>query len=221
MSASLPSNATKRWKRVGFVLVLATVALVPLGTWAWKRYYPVYPFGHSHACSKNLALGLQMYANDHGGWMPHGGSTPEGSLSFVCTNGDPYLVKQFLRGKHLSETVVDTQLRRKGVLSPETCGWHYVEGLREGDSYELAMAWDKKTGLSHHGRYFADLQCEVVMLDGSAQQIQKKDWPAFCAKQKQLLAEVIASRGPNDPPVRWSDEQALGPNVATRRTSNP
>jgi hypothetical protein len=124
------------------------------------------------------------------------------------------MVKPFLRGKHLPQSVVDEALTRNAVLSPDSCGWHYVEGLREDDSLELALAWDKKTGLTHHGRFFDDIQCEVLMVDGSAQLILKKNWPAFCARQKQLLAEVIASRGPTDPPIRWSDEQALGPNAA-------
>lgn len=123
----------KRWRRAFFVTSLVVVALFPLGLWLWDRYVPVYPYGYTHVCSKNLALGLRMYANDHGGWMPHGGKTPEESLSFVCTNGDRYMVKQFLRGKHLPQSAVDDALNRNGVLSPDSCGWNYIEGLREGD----------------------------------------------------------------------------------------
>lgn len=154
-----------------------------------------------------------MYANDHDDWFPHGGKTPEESLSFIATNGDPYLMKMLLGGKHLPQSVVDSAFSKDGALSPASCGWHYVEGLKQEDSPELAIAWDKMAGLDHNGRFLKDLQCEAVMLDGSSQHIFKKGWPAFCAKQKQLLQEVIASRTTNDPSVRWSDEPALGPNI--------
>jgi len=49
-------------------------------------------------------------------------------------------------------------------------------------------------------------------LDGSTEFINKRAWPEFIAKQKLLLAQTIVSRDSNAPPIRWSDEEDLGPN---------
>lgn len=162
-----------------------------------------------------MALGI--YADDHDGWLPHGGTTPEHSLSFLCTNNDEYAVKGLLRGKHLSQSVVDEALARDGSLSPASCGWHYVEGLRADDPPDVAIAWDKVTGLGHNGQRVRWLAREVVMLDGSSQLIGIKNWAAFVALQKNRLTEIQATRSPNAPPIRWSDEATLGPNTASAR----
>jgi hypothetical protein len=199
----------RRWIRV-ITIVVAIVAAATLAGKFWLR--DKYPYGVTHACSKILGLGLRMYANDHQNWFPYGGATPEESLSLVCSNGDPYSVKGLLCGKHLSRSLVEATMANNSVLSPATCGWHYVEGLREDDPQTLAIAWDKVVGLDHNGRFHKHLQCEVVMLDGSAQQIPKAAWPKFCAQQRELIAKVVAERTTNDPAIRWSDEAALGPN---------
>jgi hypothetical protein len=172
-----------------------------------------FPYGYSHSCTKGLGLGLRIYANDHGGWWPHGGRTPEESLSFACTNDDSYALKNLMGGKHIPQVVVDAAFAKDGVLSPASCGWHYVEGLRKDDALTgLAVAWDKMSGLDHNGRLRKDFEREVVMLDGSSQMISKKKWPEFCATQQALIAKAIAIRTRTDPPIRWSDESALGPN---------
>lgn len=197
---------TLLWTAFGLVLLIAALLVAK---WILT---PVYPYGGSHSCSKILGSSLRMYADDHGGWLPHGGRTPEESMSFMATNGDPYFVKALLRGKHLPQSVVDAAFVTHGVLSPASCGWHYVEGLRKGDDPALAVAWDKMSGLNHNGRLMKNVEREVILLDGSAQQISKTEWPKFCTHQKRLLAEAEAKRKPGDPPIRWSDEAALGPN---------
>jgi len=173
---------------------------------------PKYPYGASHSCSKGLGLDLRIFANANDGWFPHGMKTPEASLSLLCTN-DPN-VRLILRGKHLPQEIVDQSLASDGVLGPASCGWHYIEGLREDDDPQLAVLWDRITGLGHNGQRRSGLEREVVMIDGSAQQISKEAWPAFVREQKKLLAETAANRPPNSPPIRWSDEQTLGPNTA-------
>lgn len=205
---------SRRWPWIS-LSVLGVFVLFGFGARAWYR--TAYPYGNSHSCSKAVGLALRMYAQDNGNWFPHGGRTPEESLSFVCTNNDDYGARTLLGGKHVPQSVVDTALKNNGVLSPVSCGWHYIEGLREDDNPELAVAWDKKVGLNHNGRLTKDLQCEVILLVGSTLHMSKKDWPAFCAKQKELLAKTIASRDLKDPPIRWSDEEALGPNVMSPR----
>jgi hypothetical protein len=136
--------------------------------------------------------------------------TPEASLSLLCTNTETS--KFVLRGKHLPQRLVDETLGRDGVLGPDSCDWHYVEGLREDDNPRLALAWDKVSGVSHNGRRSLELEHEVLLVDGSVRYIMKQKWPAFVEEQKGLLTDTAKKRTNNSPPICWSDEATLGPN---------
>ena len=57
----------------------------------------------------------------------------------------------------------------------------------------------------------------LVQNNGSIQFISKKNWPGFLTTEKQFLAEVVNSRNSNAPPLRWSDEESLGPSRAIRK----
>jgi hypothetical protein len=199
------------------VAMLALAALVVAG-WVW--YQHKFPYGSSHCCSKMLGTALRLFAEDHSGWLPHGQATPEASLSLLCAE-EPYMA-EILRGKTVLRKVVDEALAKDGVLGPRSCGWHYIEGLNErDDSSEIAVIWDKVEGLGHDGDYHPTLAHEILLLDGSINQIDKREWPAFVEHQKQLLAATMAKRSQRDPPIRWSDEATLGPNVNPPRLAVP
>jgi hypothetical protein len=204
---------TSKTKRNGrfkkLLLILAAIlGLTVAGGWAWYCY--TFPYGFNHCCSKQLGMSLKIFASDNNGWYPLGGKTPEASLSLVCTN-DPTML-YVVRGKSVSLKAAQQTWDRDGVLNPEACGWHYIEGLREGDDPEIAVAWDKVTGLGHDGERRKNLAHEVVFLDASTHFIPKTGWTQFVAEQKQKLEEVMASRQSNAPPIRWSDEATLGVN---------
>ena len=207
------SRPKKRLRRGVLWTVCFLSAITISGLVAYQVWFkPKYPYGSPHACGKMLGLGLRLFAKDHDGWFPYGGSTAEESLSLLCTNQDPYRIRLLMRGKHLPQAVVDEALARDGVLGPVSCGWHYVEGLHQEDSPSLAIVWDRVTGVNHFGQWSKSLRCEVTLVDGSQQQISVKKWPEFIQQQKELLAETMANRPSNSPPIRWSDEETLGPN---------
>ncbi len=195
-----------RW--VGILAGVGIVGAIAL-KFAWSNQFP---YGHSHSCSKVLGSTLRHYAEDQAGWLPNGGATPEQSFSLIWTNGDPYSVRDILRGKNLAQADIDAALARDGFLSPQSCGWHYVEGLREDDDPKLAVVWDRTTGLDHNGRRRSGLIHEVIMLDGSMHLIFEGKWKEFVETQRKLLSETMARRPTNSPPIRWSDEEVLGPN---------
>jgi hypothetical protein len=78
-------------------------------------------------------------------------------------------------------------LERGDLLGPDTCGWHYVEGLTKSDDTRIAIVWDK-AGLDHNGR---DLKGghSVWLLGGSERIVPAKEWPKFLETQKELMAE--------------------------------
>jgi hypothetical protein len=197
-----------KWKKI-FLYLLGFIFSAVVLEQIWYHY--TYPYGWSHACSAGLGMGLRQYAEDHGNWLPHGEATPEASLSLLYKD-DSVTALWTLGGKNIPHETVEATLKRDGKLSPATCGWHYVEGLRETDNPEIAVAWDKVIGLGHNGQRVRGMMHEVILLDSSHPNIRKEAWPEFIANQKQLLAQTIASRESNAPPIRWSDEESLGPN---------
>lgn len=210
----IPANPPRksRARKIFFsLLVVITIGMAVERVW----YHYTYPYGWSHACSKGLALGLLGYAGDHEHWLPHGEPTPEASLSLLYKN-DPVTGQWVLGGKNIRHETVEAILKRDGKLSPDTCGWNYVEGLRDDDDPQIAVAWDKVVGLGHNGERQPGLMHEVVFC-GSTGFIAKNYWPEFIADQKKRLAELIVSRGSNAPPIRWSDEESLGPNRPIRK----
>jgi hypothetical protein len=193
------------------VLIFAVICVAVIAGRIW--YHSNYPYGWSHCCIAQVGLGLRQYAMDHEGWLPYGEATSEASLSLLCA--DPVWIFS-VRGKNVPLAVAKAALERTGVLSPESCGWHYIEGLREDDNPEIAVLWDKMRGLDHNGRRHSGMAHEVSLMDGSHRGVSEANWPKFIADQKVLLEKVMASRPTNSPPIRWSDVESLGPNRAHR-----
>jgi hypothetical protein len=203
-----PASPRKsKFKKIFFSLV-AFIVLAVAAERIW--YHHTFPYGWSHACSKGLMLDLTMYAQEHEHWLPYGEPTPEASLGLLYTN-DLERASWMLGGKTIQHDIVKAQLEQARMISPDKCGWHYIEGLRDDDDPQIAVAWDKAEGLGHNGQRWPDTMHEVVLISGT-EFISKKSWPQFLVDQKKRLAEVIASRGSNAPPIRWSDVESLGTN---------
>ena len=115
-------------------------------------------------------------------------------------------------GKNIPASKAREVWKQKGELTPESCGWHYVEGLRTNDDPQIAIAWDKIFGLGHNGQRIRGLAHEVILVNGERKGIAMKEWPKFALEQRERLAKVIASRPTNAPSIRWSDVETLGTN---------
>jgi len=177
-------------------LILATVAavviipaiLLALGYGWWRHHYP---YGMSHCCDLNLYGALRQYATSHGWAFPAGEATPEASMSLLYREKCDYgrlADERLLFGKTVSESVVKETLERGELLTPETCGWHYVEGLRLDDDPRLALFWDK-VGLDHNGGRLAEGGHFVMFVDGERKYIPESEWNKLLEKQRKLLAD--------------------------------
>lgn len=203
-----PAPRKSKVKKI-LLYLLGFIVFTVVAEQVWYRH--TFPYGWSHACSVGLGLGLRGYASKHNGWFPHGEATPEASLSLLYKD-DPVTALWTLGGKNIPGKTVEATLKQDGKLTPATCGWHYVEGLRDDDDDRIPIAWDKVVGLGHNGQRRSDIMHEVILLDGSHQFIPKQKWPEFVANEKRLLANLMKFRDSNAPPIRWSDEESLGPN---------
>ena len=176
--------AMSAWKRRVIGLLAGGILLVALGVVGYHWY--MYPYGYHPACARALKLALIQYAGENDGKYPEGEATPEASLSLLYPE---YMSGKILAGKSKSGAVADKILKAGGRLGPDTCDWHYVEGLTENDNMEIALFWDK-TNIDHNGRRRFDGAHEVFrMWSGSPEYIPAKDWDKFLAEQEELLKE--------------------------------
>ncbi len=147
---------------------------------------PSYPYGRSHCCLKQIGLALHLYASAHEGIFPAGESSPEASLSLLHRGYDGDA--NTLRGKTVPLATVEKILDRGELLGPDTCGWHYVEGLTAADDPQIAVVWDK-VGLGHNGETLRGGGHSVLFVDGSERILSQAEWPVFLAVQERLLAQ--------------------------------
>jgi hypothetical protein len=180
----------RRWVKRG-AIVASVIAVVAALVSAY--YHHRYPYGWSHCCDKVLEFALFQYADEHDGWFPKGEATPEASLSLLYRQ-DPALAYS-LRGKTVPESVVRVRLEAGELLTPVSCGWHYVEGLRNDDNPRLALFWDK-VGLGHFGERLGRGGHFVCFLSGpgSIEYIAGERWNEFLAEQERLRAGLKRPR---------------------------
>jgi hypothetical protein len=132
---------------------------------------------------------LHDYAENHNGAYPAGEATPEASLSLLY----PAVDAETLRGKTVPREVVQAILDRGERLGPETCGWHYVEGLRLDDDRRLALCWDK-VGLGHNGQRLSHGGHAVLFVNLGNEYIEADKWESFLQDQDRLLKARKARR---------------------------
>jgi len=171
----------------GFVVAIA------LAYYHWR-----FPYGMHHRCILILSGALRAYADDHNGIFPSGGNSPEASLGLLHSGG--YADAELLAGKTGSASTGKQILSTGGSLGPDSCSWHYVEGLTTADEARLAILWDK-IGLGHDGQRLRQGGHEVIFVDGDRKFITGKDWPLFIKAQSELLAKKTAAASKGKPVV--------------------
>jgi hypothetical protein len=179
---TLGASFWKKHLRLMLSIIIAMVCVAGAG-WLYHRW--LYPYGWSHSCDSQLMLALDQYAQDHGGAYPAGEATPEASLSLLYPK---YANEWVLQGKTVPLAVVKQVLERGDRLGPDTCGWHYVEGLTLSDDPKLALCWDK-IGLGHNGERLSDGGHEVLFVHMGIEYIPGAKWPEFLKEQEKLLAQ--------------------------------
>jgi hypothetical protein len=183
----------KRWLKIAIPAVAIPAAILLLLFVVWRVwFYYNYPYGWSHCCENGLYLALIQYAEEHGGAFPAGESSAEASLSLLYRM-NPNL-GAYLPGKTVPESTVLEILERGELLGPETCGWHYVEGLTR-DDHGLALFWDK-AGLDHNGGRLSGGGHIVWFVGCASEHIPASQWDRFLEEQQELLAQRKGASSP-------------------------
>ena len=169
-------------RTLGIVLVVVATLLGA----AYGLYRYTFPYGWSHCCLIGLGFALRDYATENGGHFPAGAGCPEASLSLLY-RGNYGIDGSILCGKTKSADAAQKILEGGGLLGPDTCDWHYVEGLTLADNPQLAIVWDK-VGLGHNGQRLSEGGHSVWRLDGGDEIIPGSEWPQFLEEQERLMA---------------------------------
>jgi hypothetical protein len=130
-------------------------------------------------------MALLNYANANDDRFPTGGGCPEASLSLLYRGH--YADAEVLSGKTKSTEAAKEILERGELLGPDTCDWHYVEGLTLADDDRLALVWDK-VGLGHDGQRLSGGGHSICRLLGEDEKIPGSEWPQFVDEQERLMA---------------------------------
>jgi hypothetical protein len=186
---------------IGLVVGVFTVTVLGLG-WLTEHIYPGllgafvvgivlivvgYQFSRRRGDAAHaIHVALMVYADRHDGWFPKGETSPEASLSLLHWENTRVTAND-LRGTMVPEDAVRARLEAGELLTPELCGWHYVEGLRKTDNPRLALFWDKvgpSDSLISGNCHF------VFFLGGCVEYIPGNEWEAFLAEQERLRAAI-------------------------------
>jgi len=170
-------------KRIG----IAAVVILSLWGAAYGYFRSIYPYGWTHVCDTQLSFALRDYAESHDNAFPAGEETPEACLALLYESG---INAHLLSGKSIDTEIAIEALTNTGTLGPESCGWHYVPGLRLTDSPELALFWDR-TGLGHNGGKLNGGGHIVWFINGDRRHIPATEWQAFLATQEELRNNLI------------------------------
>lgn len=183
-------------------IAVATMALLAGALFLSARLYfgYQYPYGAYHRCDKQLWFTLREYAEANGGRFPAGEATPEASLSLL----GPQLA-YLLPRRDIPPEVVEQMLEEGQLLTPETCGWNYVEGLRLDSNPRLALFWDKE-GLSEIGARLPEGGHFVSFIDSPYEYVPASQWDAFLEEQRRLLAEEKAKMENSGQPLSSAKE---------------
>jgi hypothetical protein len=165
-------------------IVLGVIAVL---VFAGGAYYKLkFPYGQSHCCIILVEGALEQYAMENAGRYPTGESSPEASLSLLCRSN--YLNAYTIRGMIVPEDTVLKILDSGGLLGPDTCGWHYADGLTRADDTRIALLYCKQP-LGHNGQRTKDGGRQVVFVGGNIQWISGGKWPSFLQEQEELLSK--------------------------------
>jgi len=149
---------------------------------------PVFNLFHAHEhCIKGTYLTLMGYAEDHHGQFPSHTNgfgdavvmllkeEPESARNFTAPGDDGHLLAECARtGAHMPE---------------DRCTRTYVQGLSANNDPQIALVFDRypTRGGDHFRRPWGPPQREVCFIGDSMRIIDEKNWPAFRARQIELL----------------------------------
>jgi len=171
------------------ILTWAFIGAAILGFLAHKWFYP---FGRRTCGTSCVVSALSVYAADHDGWFPRGGSDPLQSLAALCPD---YAHPAMLAGLSGAPKTLKRKISNQEILEDKDSSWVYNEGLRSDDAADLVLIWEKKAGIGTDGRRMPDPNGHVVgLVDGSFRYVPGVEWANLLRDQASRRERLFLHR---------------------------
>ena len=164
---------------------LAFVLVVVLAAY---RYY--YPYGMRPACLPVFLGALGSYALEHEGFFPNGGRAPLEALRELYPRYLPDCTP--VAGLSGDIKLLKAQVLGTSRITTNASSWVYWPGLRSDDDEQIALFWERESGVRFNGSRARGR--EVGFVNGTFRQVLDDQWPAFLRAQEALREKAIRSR---------------------------
>jgi hypothetical protein len=156
---------------VGAVIIVLAVVFV---------FVPRYPYGARRGYAIAMALALEQFANQNGGHYPNGVN------GFVAIKAlfPNYIDCDVLAGLSGNREACCKVLREGKELTEASCSWVYLPGLRQTDSKDLPILWERTMSIGGNGESIGDGGRVVVFVGGRRDYVSSTEWEKI---QKRLM----------------------------------
>jgi hypothetical protein len=136
-----------------------------------------------------------MYAQEHNGWYPNGGTNALASLQKLY----PKYADMELAGMSGDESKAVAFLKSGRSIDETVSSWVYHPGLRIDDNPEVAVIWERQEGIFVNGSRLGGHA--VGYVNGGFGQVSSRDWTSFVKRKEELRKEIFAQRNKLDTPI--------------------
>jgi hypothetical protein len=185
------------WKTMGHSIqwlrapaAIASFSLLVFVALIFLVYRYHYPYGARPACLPVLVGALRSYSLEHEGFFPNDGEQPLEALRKLYPRYLPDC--EPLAGLSGNRELLKREIVSGGKVTKDASSWVYWPGLRSDDDEQIAVVWERESGIRFngsraHGR-------EVGFVNGVFRQVPDDRWADFLKEQERLREKAIKSR---------------------------
>lgn len=172
-----------------WVLIFANVvAFATLTAIAVYRFQ--FPHGSRPACLPIMLQALSTYSASNQGKYPYGNGSSFAALLELYPS---YLVySEPLAGLCGDRELLKRDLAKGFGLSSNSCSWIYWPGLRSDDDPEIALIWERESGIGFNGQKMSGHA--VGFIGGDMRQVPDRDWDEFVRRQEIVRGNALRNR---------------------------
>jgi hypothetical protein len=174
----------KRLFKIGVVVIF--LALTAMG-----GLYILFPFGIRTCALPCMLSALNMYAAEHSGYFPGGGTNYFEDLRKLYPQ---YCEPRILAGISGNIRLAQKCLSAGEPLNANTTSWVYFPGLRDSDPPDVMIIYEQASGVLQNGRRTTKGTRVAGFVNGTWKRIPESDWDQFLAVQSARRSSILDAR---------------------------
>jgi hypothetical protein len=153
-------------------------------------YRHTYPYGVRPASLPIMIEALRAYSTDKAGAFPDAGANPLEALRKLYPK---YLADPLpLAGLSGDRQLLKQQILEGSAITEAASSWVYWPGLSSDDDPEIAVIWERRSGLRFNGSRAQGH--EVGFVGGYMRQVSDGNWEAFVKEQGVRRGKALSAR---------------------------